>query len=130
FRLRVGGPLSVNTRDLLRFRPMSPRARSTEMDFLKEVVSREFVYGGVSVPAPTMRGEAALLFYLADAVELTANAFAIHTGRSRIGVRLVESAICEVDARILGIVQGLDGGDDDLTADPGVTNDRVSTAPL
>ena len=109
FRTRVGETFSVDTRALLKLRRSTSNARRTEMAYLKEVVSREFVYGGVCVTPLTLRAEAALLFYLADAVELTSNALAIRSGRSRIGVGLVSAAICEVDARILGIVEGLGG---------------------
>ena len=107
FYLRTGEKFSVETKELLQIRQIDLDAVSREMEYLEEVVCREFVYNGVMVQPLTLRQEVALLFYLADAIELTGNALAIQEGEKRITDSLINHAICEVDASILGTASAL-----------------------
>ena len=107
FQTRTGESFEVGTHDVLRLREIAPEATRAEMAFLREVVRREFVYQGVVVPSLTLREEASLLFYIADSAELIANAAAIHSGKERVGIEEMNSAICEADSHILTTVQGL-----------------------
>jgi hypothetical protein len=107
FRTRVGERFEVATREVLVMRALDDGAAAAERGYIREVVGREFVYQGVLVGPPTFREEAALLFYMADAVELFANAFAVRDGRDTVGVEEMNSGICEADAHILTTAQQL-----------------------
>jgi uncharacterized protein len=107
FLTRTGESFKVITHEALKMREVTREAFEAEMAFLKEVVRREFVYQGVVVPTLTLREEASLLFYLADAAELMANAMAVRRGRERVEIDEMNSAICEADSHILTTVQEL-----------------------
>lgn len=109
FRSRIGQSFSVSSRDLMKMRPMDCDAISAELDYLTEVVQREFVYSGVIVKPLTLAQESSLLFYLADAIELRANALAIQEGADALDSGLVNLSICEVDASVLTTVRALGG---------------------
>jgi uncharacterized protein len=109
FRRRVGDVFSVPSHDLLKFRELTSEAIACEFDYILEVLSREFVYMGVIVEPLNLCQETALLFYLADAIELTANALAIVENRSMIDTNQMDQAISEVDATILSTVSLIGG---------------------
>lgn len=109
FHRRIGESFSVNSKDLLKMRELEHDAISLELDYLVEVVGREFVYGGVVINPLTLQQEIGLMFYLADAIELMANAFAILEESESVSVKLINQAICEVDATILNTVRALGG---------------------
>ena len=109
FLLRTGQTFSVSSNDLLKMREIERDAILLEFDYLLEVVKREFVYAGVVVKPLTLQQEIDLLFYLADAIELTANALAILGDRTRVDAGLINQAISEVDATILSTVRMVGG---------------------
>jgi Fe-S-cluster containining protein len=109
FSSRTGQSFSVSSKDLLKMRQLDRGAIATELDYLMEVVRREFVYAGVMVKPLTLEQESSLLFLLADAIELGANALAIHKGAEVLDSGLVNQSICEVDASILKTVRALGG---------------------
>jgi Fe-S-cluster containining protein len=108
FRLRTEENFNVDSAKLLRMRKIEKQAIEVELEYLKEVVRREFVYNGVMVRPLTLRQEISLLFYLSDAIELTANALAIRDKKQAIDPRLINLAICEVDAKILTTLKRLE----------------------
>jgi uncharacterized protein len=109
FHTRTGDRFSVNSQALLQMREIESGAIRAEVDYLAEVVYREFVYAGILFKPLSLQQEVSLLFYLADAIELIANALAIQENRNGIDSSLVNRAICEVDATILSTVQLLGG---------------------
>lgn len=109
FRKRSGESFSVPSGDILRMREFEPGAISAELEYLREVIRREFVYSGIAVEPLSLRQETALLFYLADAVELTANALAVWGKRETIDSTLIVQAICIVDATVLNTVLAIGG---------------------
>jgi hypothetical protein len=109
FHTRTGESFSVNSQALLQMRQIERDAIRAEIDYLAEVVHREFVYAGILIKPLSLQQEVSLLFYLADAIELIANALAIREDRNGIDSGLVNRAICEVDATILNTVQLLGG---------------------
>jgi len=109
FRRRNGKSFSVPSKALLKMRNFERDAISTELAYIEEVIQREFVFSGVMVEPLSLRQEVSLLFYLADAIELTANALSILENQDTISAMLINQAICEVDASILNTVRLLGG---------------------
>ena len=109
FRTRTGETFEVATSDVLRTREITGPAVMAEMDYLREIVRREFVFSGVLAPRLSFRQEASLLFYASDAVELMANAVSCRVGSQVVGLDEMVLAISEVDAHLLATAQELGG---------------------
>lgn len=99
-----GRKIDVEIAKLMHMLTMTPEASRVEERYLYELQRREGRFGTKSVDLP-INSEVYLMFLVADALELKANAFAIEKGKDRIGTEEMKEAVWVVERTLSGLLE-------------------------
>jgi Fe-S-cluster containining protein len=99
-----GRKMEIEVHKLMRMLKMTPEAYLAEESYLKELQGREGRFGKESVDL-TIHSEVFLMFLIADALELKANAFSIGKGKDMIGIEEVREAVWIVERNLAGFLE-------------------------
>jgi hypothetical protein len=97
-----GEGIEVAVETLMHMLPLSQDALLEEETYLQELQRREGRHGK-EITDMTVDAGALLLFRAADALELKANAFAIHGNRREVGTEEMRESICLVERTLTGL---------------------------
>jgi len=99
-----GRKINVEIAKLMHMLTMSPEVSLVEENYLNELQRREGRFGTKTADLP-INSEVYLMFLVADALELKANAFAIEKGKERIGIEEMKEAIWVVERTLSELME-------------------------
>ena len=99
-----GRKIEINAGKLMRILDITQEASQLEESYLNELQKREGRVGAISTDL-TIHSEVSLMFLVADALELKANAFAIEKGKEAIGMEEVKEAVWLVERHLSGMLE-------------------------